>query len=236
MAAYLCPQTIDIALFSLEHISTLLIIMTLGVCLFLFRKQLRQTFFTRYFLAGVLLIGELGYQIGVLTAGRWSVKSSLPLEVSDLAALLAAVMLLTRSRSLVAILYFVGIGGAVQALVTPDLGVSFPHWHFVQFFATHGATVLACLYMVAAERVRPAYRTLWFAAGWLNLYGVLIFVVDRLIGANYLYLMRKPDISVLNFLGPWPWYLLWVEALMLVEFHLLYWLVRRRKTGDSCRK
>jgi hypothetical integral membrane protein (TIGR02206 family) len=232
MSVTFYPQIIDVALFSVEHISTLLVIMTLGVCLFLFR----QTLFTRYFLAGVLLIGELGYQVGMLVAGKWSAQSSLPLQASDVAALLAAVMLLTRSRSLAAILYFAGIGSAVQALVTPDLGASFPQLHFLQFFATHGATVLACLYMIAVERVRPAYRSLWFAAGWLNLYAALIFVVNRMIGANYLYLMRKPDVSVLNWLGPWPWYLLWVEVLMLVEFHLIYCLVRRRKKVGRCRK
>lgn len=226
MSEYLYPQLFGFALFSVEHISTLLVITTLAVCLFLFR----QTFFTRYILAAVLLIGEAGYQIGTLIAGTWSVRASLPLQVSDVSALLAAVMLLTRSRRLFAILYFVAIGSAVQALVTPDLGASFPQLHFLQFFATHGATVLACLYMVAVERARPSYRSLWWAVLWLNGYAAVIFVVNRLLDANYLYLMKKPGVSVLNWLGPWPWYLLWVEVLVLVEFHVLYWFVKRRKS------
>ncbi|MCO7127115.1 TIGR02206 family membrane protein [Sporolactobacillus shoreicorticis] len=248
MSEYLYPQIAGFTLFSVEHISTLLVIMTLGVCLFLFRQTLfikKETKkfrrkrakiapeprnLTRYVLAAVLLIGEAGYQIGTLIAGDWSARASLPLEVSDVSALLAALMLLTRSRRLFAILYFVGIGSAVQALVTPDLSVSFPHWHYVQFFATHGATVLACLYMIAVERTRPAYHSLWWSALWLNGYTAIMFCVNRFLDANYLYLMKKPRVSVLNWLGPWPRYLLWVEVLMLIEFHLLYWFVRRRKS------
>ncbi|MCO7175842.1 TIGR02206 family membrane protein [Sporolactobacillus kofuensis] len=234
MAVYLWPQTISFVLFSTQHLWTLLVITLLGVCLFLFRKPIRQALFlrlsVRFGLAAVLLIGELVYQIVTIRSGQWSANYALPLEVSDLAALLSIVMLLSKKWWLFAILYFAGIGSAVQALITPDLGgVSFPHIRYIQFFATHGATVLACLFMIAVERYRPTYRSLWWAAGCLNLYGALIFCFDWWIGANYLYLMHKPNLSILNWLGPWPWYLLWIEVLMVAEFHFLYWPFKRNR-------
>ncbi|MCL1631194.1 TIGR02206 family membrane protein [Sporolactobacillus sp. CPB3-1] len=220
------PQIVSFAQFSPEHLSTLVLIATLGVCLFLFRQTLFMHPFFRYLLAIILITGEVGYQIGMIAAGKWSLRGALPLQVSDMAALIAAMMLLTRSRKIAEVLYFIGIGSAVHALVTPDLGTA--PLHILQFFATHGATVLACLYMVAAERVHPPYRVLWLSALIVTLYGVLIFAVDRFLEANYLYLMHKPAVSVLNWLGPWPWYLIWVEVMMLGEFHLLYWLIRRK--------
>lgn len=246
MDTYLWPVSMNLSfvLFSAEHICTLIIIAILGVCPFLFQKQLRQALFARrtlrYFFAAILLLGEAGYQIWTLSIGTWSVKSSLPLEVSDLAALLTAVMLLTKRWPLFSILYFAGIGGAVQALLTPDLGrTTFPHFHYIQFFATHGTTVIACLFMIVAERFTPTYRSLWVAFGVTNLYGVMIFFFDRLIGANYLYLMHKPSISVLNFLGSWPWYLLWTEVLAIVEFHILYspfYLWKKREKAKEERR
>lgn len=213
--------------FSIEHLSTLYIILLFEVCLILFRQTSFARNKLRFWLATILLLGEGGYQIGIALVGKWTLRNSLPLEASDVAALLAAVALLTRSRSLAAILYFVGIASAVQALVTPDLYASFPDLRYIQFFATHGATVLACTYPIAVAGIRPTYRALWLAVGWLNAYAVLMFVVNRLLTANYMYLIHKPKLSVLNLFGTWPWYLLWAELVMLIEFHILYWISRK---------
>lgn len=213
--------------FSMEHLSTLYIILLLGVGLILFRQTSFARSKLRFWLAAILIIGETGYQIGTSLVGKWTLRNSLPLEVSDLSALLTAITLLTRKRPLAAILYFVGISSALQALLTPDLNASFPDLRYIQFFATHGATVLGCTYLIAVAGIRPTYRALWFAAAWLNGYAVLMFIVNRLLNANYMYLMHKPKLSALNLFGPWPWYLIWAELAMLIEFHLLYWINRK---------
>ena len=45
--------------------------------------------------------------------------------------------------------------------------------------------------------------------GWLG----VAAVVDWLLGANYVFLREKPAYSVMNNLGPWPWYNAVVMAL-----------------------
>ena len=58
---------------------------------------------------------------------------------------------------------------------------------------------------------------------WLNVYVVFVYVVNLLVGSNYLYIMQKPETaSLLDLLGPWPIYIFVSEAVAFVTFFLLY--------------
>jgi hypothetical integral membrane protein (TIGR02206 family) len=56
-----------------------------------------------------------------------------------------------------------------------------------------------------------------------NLYMLLVGLVNALIGSNYLFIAHKPYTpSLLDVLGPWPWYILSAEAVGLAVGLLLY--------------
>jgi hypothetical integral membrane protein (TIGR02206 family) len=60
--------------------------------------------------------------------------------------------------------------------------------------------------------------------------------VNRLTGGNYLFLSRKPEGgSLLDLLGPWPWYILSLEAVALLLFTILYlpFVIGRSRTGKT---
>ena len=57
----------------------------------------------------------------------------------------------------------------------------------------------------------------------LNVYLVVVTAINYALGSNYMYTLQKPHTaSLLDLLGPWPWYLLWAEFLALLLFTLLY--------------
>jgi len=187
----------------------------------------------RYVLFILLAVSQISYHIWLLCHHAWSLKTALPLQLSDLSVYLAMLMVMTKSKKLFAFLYFAGLGSAVQAMTTPDLGAySFPHFRYIVFFVSHGCVFLTCLFMAAAERYRPSARGLWVSVLIVNLYGACVFFIDRVLNANYLYLMKKPKTaSLLNVFGPWPWYLLSMEAAVILSFFILYipfWLLRKR--------
>lgn len=214
---------------------TLAVIAVLAILLFLFRQTVKRpklSQFLRYLFVFLLLGSQIGYQIWMITAGRWSVRTSLPLQLSDLSVYLSAIMLVTKSRKLFVFLYFVGIGSSIQALATPDLGMfSFPHIRYILFFISHGSVFLSCLLMTVIGTYRLRQRSLWVTVLIVNVYGVCIYLLDRWLGANYMYLTKKPGgSSLLDVLGPWPWYIASAEAITIACFYILYWLYRRFKT------
>lgn len=221
--------------FSAAHLITLAIILVLCILLFVYRKKLKtsgkRTMF-RYSLASILLAALVLYHLWLIYEHAWSVKSALPLQLSDLGVLLAILMLLTKSNKIFQFMYFAGLGSSIQALLTPDLyKFSFPHFRYIQFFVLHGGVVLACLFMVAVFNCRPTMPSLWITVLIVNLYAVCVFFLNKLLSSNYLYIMKKPRMaSLLNYLGPWPWYLISVEFVMILSFYLLYspfWIKRK---------
>ena len=56
----------------------------------------------------------------------------------------------------------------------------------------------------------------------LNCYALAVGGLDAIAGWNYGYLCRKPsEPSLLDFLGPWPWYLLSLEVVAFLMFLVL---------------
>ncbi len=93
----------------------------------------------RYTLAGILTVNEIAYNVWFWVHGLWSIQYMLPLHLCMLFTWLSVIMLLTRSYRIFEFAYFMGIGGAIQALLTPDIGVyGFPHFRAFQSFISHG--------------------------------------------------------------------------------------------------
>lgn len=221
--------------FSADHMITMAIIFILCILLFVFRKKLKEKGTRKYFrftLALMILAANVWYHLWLVTEHAWSVKNALPLQLSDLAAILAVLMLLTKSYRIFLFMYFAGLGSAIQAILTPDLyHFSFPHFLYFQSFVSHGGVVLACLFMVVAFGYHPTTRSMWVTILIVNIYAGCLYFLNKMLGSNYMYIMKKAGMNTpLNYLGPWPWYLLTMELLMILSFFLLYspFLIKRK--------
>jgi hypothetical integral membrane protein (TIGR02206 family) len=172
----------------------------------------------RYGLAGLLILNETAWHLWNYFTGQWTVQTMLPLHLCSVLVWVSAYMLLKRSYSVYEYAYFLGIAGATQALLTPDAGIyGFPHFRFFQCMISHGSIVTAGIYMTLVEGYRPYQRSLVRVLVGGNLYMALVGVVNWLLGSNYLFIAHKPDTpSLIDVLGPWPWYILSLEALALV--------------------
>ncbi|MDP9700705.1 putative integral membrane protein (TIGR02206 family) [Paenibacillus intestini] len=216
------------AAFSTSHIASMIIIFVLVILLFLFRHRLRfmserSSRTVRIGLAGFMVSCEIVLQIWYVYGGIWSLQTSLPLELCSLSLLLSALLLLTRQKWLFSALLFSGIAGALMAIITPNLGYAFAHFRFIQFFVAHAMIILALLYMTWVEQLRPGWRSVADSMIFVNIAALVVYGLDVLLDANYMFLRHKPDTpSVLDMLGPYPVYILGEEVLALVLFSLLY--------------
>lgn len=214
-------------LFSLGHLVSLVAILLVIVLMYVYRAKLREERVNkafRYSLAAFLLFTEVSLWVWDYAVGEWTLAYSLPLHLCNISLLLSVVMLIRRSYGLFEFVYLAGLGGDIQALVTPDLGwYSFPHYVTIQFFIAHGGIVVACLFMILVERYRPTVKSMWKTLINLNLLLIPIACIDWLTGGNYLFIRNKPaGASLFDLLGPWPWYIVSLEGVAVVSFFLLY--------------
>lgn len=154
-----------------------------------------------------------------------SLENFLPLQLCDVATLTAGFALLTRRPLLCALTYFWGLAATMQALLTPAITVGFPQMAFVMFFVQHFAIVAAAFYLPIVEGWRPR-QPLWLAPleiyGWSVAYLAFAMTVNKLLGTNFGFASRPPDNpSLIDHLGPWPWYLGWMLGLALILYYLL---------------
>ncbi len=164
-------------------------------------------FGSRYGLVLVLLLSEIALNIWYVVWGEWTVSRSLPLELCSISLILSIVMLCNRSSMLYQILYFAGICGALQAIVTPSLDYGFPHFRFYEFFIAHIAIILSPLYMTWVEQYRPSWRSIGWTMLYLNVLALIVGIVNLALKSNYMFLRHKPNTpSVLDMFGPYPYY------------------------------
>jgi len=213
-------------LFSPAHLIALGIVALINVGLILKSSRIHQKYrnFLRFFLAGLLISNEIIYQSWNIFTGRWSIEWNLPLHLCTLMVWLSAYLLITKNYWAFEFIYFLGIAGAIQPLLTPDAGVyGFPHYYPIQFFISHGSIITAAVFMTFAEGYRPYWSSIRRVFIWTNFYVIFVTFINLLIGSNYLYTLYKPHvITILDFLGPWPWYIVSVEFIALFLFLLLY--------------
>jgi hypothetical integral membrane protein (TIGR02206 family) len=179
-------------------------------------------------LAIVILVGFCCEHLAFALRGEWTAAVNLPLQLTD-AVTLVSVAALWRPESalLVELVYFWALSASLQAVLTPDLGETFPDLLFFTYFATHsGAAAAACLLVFGARRT-PGPDAVWRAYAITVAFAALAAIGTLLTGGNYMFLRRKPAHgSLLDFMGPWPVYILFGAALGLVMFLALAALAR----------
>ena len=228
-------------LFGAQHITALALVglACLGIVLLRSRfktEQSRRAF--RWGLLGLIYLCEGSWQVWMLATDQWTVQGMLPLWLCSVTSWTMPLLLVWRKQWYYEWAYFLGVIGALMALLTPDLTIyGFPHFRFIEFLTLHGAIIAAVVYMTAVEGFRPTWGGLGrvFVIG--NLYWLLCAVVNNAIGSNYLYTRGKlPTASLLDALGPHPWYLLAMEGLAVLFcllMYLPYALKDRRKLAEA---
>jgi hypothetical integral membrane protein (TIGR02206 family) len=221
-----------------DHLAALATIAALSVALALAARLRPGAWRLRFARAlGALLIAWfLAYHVVVLAQGRYELDFDLPLHLTDAVTVVAAVALWTRHPLAFELTWFWGLTAALQAVLTPDLGTDdrFPSFFYWHYFVTHGGVVVAALFLAfglgLTARPGAVPRVFLATLAW----AAVAVVGDAVTGGNYMFLREKPDAAtLLDYLGPWPWYILTAGLVALAMFALLDLPFRRRRGGAA---
>ncbi|MCZ6681450.1 MAG: TIGR02206 family membrane protein [Candidatus Poribacteria bacterium] len=224
----------------IPHLTAITLTILLPVALAVLVRKANLPTATRtvcYLLGAILLTNEVGHWCYRLFRGEFSllVREFLPIHVCGLATFATVFTLLLRNQKLYECAYFWGLVGTFNAIITPELEVSFPHYRFFQYFVGHSGVVVGVLFATWGLRMRPTLKSLFRSFFLINLYMVFIAGFNLLVKTNYLFLCEAPDTKSPFFFAPWPWYIPIVDGIALVFFFLVYapffisdWMKRRR--------
>lgn len=213
-------------LFGTSHLAALALIVIAAAILPRFIKTHSSEIFERnfrYSMAALIWIQEIILNIYRVVTDTWIIQTSLALHLCGLAILVLPIMLIRRSYFLYELTYFWGLAGATQALLTPNIDVAFPHFRYWQFFISHGLIIFAVIYATVIFSWRPtansAVKAFFVTLGLLLPIGAF----NWLTGSNYFFIAHKPPTaSVLDYMGPWPLYILGMIAMGILMFSLVY--------------
>ena len=219
-------------LFSTSHIVSILLAILLSIIIpIIAKKKLveRQQHTLGSVIGYFVMSSYLLWTTLEIVAGTFDVKLHLPIHLCRMANLLIPLVMVTRSYLFYEILYFWGFSGMLQAIITPDISAGFPHFQFFRFWFAHQGMIIALIYATVVYGMRPSLKSVWKAMIALNIFLLISIIANILLDANYFWICGKPINelgehvpSLLDYLGPWPWYILAAEFVALSHFLLAY--------------
>jgi hypothetical integral membrane protein (TIGR02206 family) len=219
-----------------DHVAALAVTAALGAALPIVARA-QPGALTRLFASlfgAVLLAWFVAYHVVVLIQGDYELDFDLPLHLTDAVTLVAALALMTRRPLLFELTWFWGLTASLQAILTPYLGADdrFPSFFYWHYFVTHGGVVVAAVFLAfglgLTARPGAVLRVFLATAAWAG----VAALSDALTGGNYMFLREKPQAAtLLDYMGPWPWYIFTVALVALALFELLDLPFRHRRAA-----
>ena len=214
---------VEFRLFGWVHLAILAAVpLVAGLAARYTRRHPRRARAVRLILGTVMAANVAAWYLHEIATGAVRFPGSLPLQLCDFATWFGIAAVFTLRPALFELAYYTGIAGSGMALLTPDLWAPLCAYPSIEFFVEHGLTVTAALYLVWSRQARPRPGSAWRTWILLHGYAAAIGTFNAVFHTNYFYICRKPEqFSVLNWFGPWPWYILAGDALALALLWLL---------------
>ncbi len=175
-------------------------------------------------LSVLLVLNYAVYLVLVHQFGAVSWKQVLPLQLCDWAMVVVIIALWRHRSGWFEVAYFWGLGGTLQAVLTPNLAYGFPDFRFFSFFISHCGIIVGVVFLMLVHRLRPHPLSIVRVFLWTELYFVITHAADAFTGFNYGFLLHKPEaktlLSILS--DSRPLYLLQLHGLALAFFVGLY--------------
>lgn len=203
------------------------------------RWSARQKLISR-FIALVLLCNVITHHVYYSSIGDWNLRNNLPLQLCAMSEMIAIGMLLTGSQQLYELLIFWS-AGAIHAFITPELTHGYGVYENIAYVVSHGGVVLTALFATWSLGFTPRKGCWWRVFLFTQLTLPIIGLINYATGGNYMYLSERPGANNPFIIGPWPWYIVSLELVVLVHFYAFYrmhlWIAAKRdkvavKSGD----
>jgi hypothetical integral membrane protein (TIGR02206 family) len=168
----------------------------------------------------LFIIGVIVYKLGT---NNFNVKEDLPLYLCSFSALIFPIILLLKKPLFFRILFFWCISWGVQSIITPDILDSQYTLEYLRYWVVNMGSIIIVLYVVFVLKILPNFNSVFLSILALQAYIIIVLIINESLNSNYMYLSEKPQsVTVLDYLGPWPYYIIALQFLLIPYFLLFY--------------
>lgn len=215
----------DIAfeLFGKAHLWTVLIMLLVNIGMIYLSKRYKviSDFYKKYLILSLILLDLLYRLWGLLGPNNYVI--TLTVHISSASVILAVIMLLKFNQKIFDVLFYWGLIIVPQAIITPGTPFGFPHLRFFQILLIHFNVLFSVVYLLSVEKRKITRYSFKRAVIVTHLYVVFIFIVNTVFSTNYMFISQKPSVSsLIDYLGPWPYYLIAMDVIMILLFAIAY--------------
>lgn len=223
---------------SLEHWLPIIFAIFFGFVTIRYARRnlsVKKQFRLIHFIAIGVSLTVIGFHLHKLILGDYNIQKDLPLYLCSLLAILIPVFTFYRKFWMYEILVFWIIAGTLQAVMTPDIATGFPTFDYIRYWVVHLGLLVVISYATFVFKMMPNFRSLFKSFFVLQLYFLIIMLVNYLLNANYFYLNEKPQsASLLDYFGEWPMYIIVVQLILIPYFLIIYlpFYLYKKKCGE----
>jgi hypothetical integral membrane protein (TIGR02206 family) len=176
-----------------------------------------------HLLAVFISLTIISFHFYKISFGNYNPRTDLPLYLCSLLGLIIPVFTYYRKQWMYEILLFWIIAGTTQAIITPDIATGFPSFEFFRYWIVHLGLVIVILFATFILDFKPTIKSVFKSFLALQVYLLIMVIVNFALDANYFYLNQKPEsVTLLDHFGDWPYYIIVCQIILVPYFLLIY--------------
>jgi len=201
------------------------------------RRKKLLTFFTWALPVVYLSRFTVFYLLDIYVEPQMSLLDRLPFHLCALNAIIIPLGISTKNKTLLNYMYAISLPGAAAAMLTPAMSYYgqyfYLSWQIIFFYLDHALMLLTPILAIVCKMYRPEHRYIPRVAALFLPYTVAIYIADKLLNQNWLFLNYPDEGTVIalfaEYLGN-PGYLaaLALLAVAIVVFMYLPWIIKSR--------
>lgn len=176
--------------FGQVHLFILFVAVTISIYICKKNKENRKL---ELFIGSVLVFQQITLYSWYIIGGFNTIKEGLPLYHCRVAIICIGLGLVLNRNILMKIGSYIGIFGAIGALLFPSLDpFAFPHITQFSFFIGHLFLLWGSVYLLMVKKIGMSKDDLKHSLIYINIYHVLMFILNNSLHSNYGYMNAPP--------------------------------------------
>jgi hypothetical integral membrane protein (TIGR02206 family) len=204
-----------------KGIATCFIVISLIIHL-LKNKSIEVKEKTNKYFAYFAIIVYLLTNIYAILIDDWTVQDFLPLHLCNISYFICILVLLNKKKWMYEWTLLLALPSALNAIITPELIWGSSKWHIFEYYFMHGSLILVPLYLMFVMNYKLRLLSWWKTFLRAQIVIIIVFLINLILGSNYMFLLSKPLVNNPLILGDWPFYILSVQLIGLLHIVVIY--------------